>query len=80
MTRLTAIIIRTRGDDVHCQAGGPDRDGKWAGWVSLFRNEAYDHALLTTKAIYASEEEAVAAMQQLVAAVRGMTDAEVSAD
>jgi hypothetical protein len=28
MTVLTALIIQTRGKDIHCDAGGPDKTNK----------------------------------------------------
>jgi hypothetical protein len=77
MTRLTAIIIRTRGDDIRCDAGGPNRDGKWTGWVTLYNGDDYDHELLSTQPVYDSKDAAVAAVQEVVRVVRAMTEEEL---
>jgi hypothetical protein len=34
MTNLTALIIATR-EDIVVDAGGPDSNGKYTGWITL---------------------------------------------
>lgn len=73
MTRLTGMIIQSRGDDIVCAAGGPSREnGKFCGWIELYRNGEYDHALLSSPAIYDSEEVAIKEMENIVTKVRSI--------
>ena len=73
MTRITAIIIQSRGDDIRCQAGGPAKDnGKYVGWITLYRGDEYDHELVSTEPIFNTEKDAVAHMEDLVKEVRAM--------
>jgi hypothetical protein len=71
MDVLTLMIILTRGKDVVCSFGGPSKDnGKYVGWLLLFRDGEYDHELLNTEAIYDSGRKAKKAMEKLVADLR----------
>ncbi|TSC96925.1 MAG: hypothetical protein CEN88_256 [Candidatus Berkelbacteria bacterium Licking1014_2] len=72
MDHLTALIIQTRGDDIRCLAGGPDKDGKYAGWISLYRGDEYDHDLLSTNPCFQDEASAIKHMQSLVEEIRTM--------
>lgn len=72
MTVLDALIIQTRGDDIRCLAGGPNKNGKYAGWISLFRGDEYDHDILSTNAIFPSGETAIEHMRSLVEEIRKM--------
>lgn len=67
MTKLTAIIIKTN-PLVKCDAGGPDKDGKYVGWIMLDVDRW--HPLLNTEPIYSSNEEAIKAMQLIVDKIR----------
>ncbi len=73
MTRITAFIIAT--NDVNCDAGGPDENGKWAGWISRMERENY-RPLISTEPVYDSKEEAVAAMEDIVKSVKDWVDKE----
>lgn len=70
MTRLTALIIQSRGDDIVCTAGGPNKNGKFSGWIELYRNGEFDHALLSSEPVYTSEEVATEEMRKIVKQVR----------
>lgn len=72
ISRLDALIIQTRGDDIRCLAGSPDKDGKYAGWICLFRGDEYDHDLLSTNAVFPNAQAAVEHMQSLVKEIRTM--------
>lgn len=72
MTKLTAAIIQTRGDDIKCEAGGPDNEGKYTGWITLYRKGELDRNLLNTPPVYNTEKEAVAAVTTAVEEVRNM--------
>lgn len=72
MNLLTALIIQSRGDDIVCDAGGPTENGKYSGWIQLYRNGEYDHDLVSTEPVYDSKQDAIFAMQELVKTVRAM--------
>lgn len=73
MNFLTALIIQSRGDDIVCDAGGPTKkEGKYVGWIQLYRNGEYDHDLVSTEPVYDSKQDAIFAMQELVKTVRAM--------
>jgi hypothetical protein len=73
MTVLTALIIQTRGKDIHCDAGGPDKTNKkYCGWLTLYNGDEYDHELVSTDPVFDTAEAAKKYMQDLVAEVRKM--------
>ncbi len=72
MTRLTAMIIQTRGDDVKVDAGGPDDNGKWTGWINLYKAGEYDHALISTESIYNTREAAITAIEDVINKVKDL--------
>ena len=73
MTRLTGLIIQTRGDDVHCVSQSLDGGETWSGWINLHRSDGrFDHALMSTDAIFKSEDEAVSKMEEIVKEARNM--------
>lgn len=74
ISSLTAFIIQDRGEDILVQAGGPDpATGKYVGWISLQEGHRGPRPLLSTEPIYATKEEATAAMEKIVADVRKTT-------
>jgi|GEM_PF-3903176 len=79
ISRLTAAIIQTRGDDVRCLAGGPNDHGKWTGWISLYRDNIYDHDLLNTQPVFDSETAAVSAMEDVVSKIRALPQVDIFA-
>lgn len=71
ISALTALIIQDRGDDILCQAGGPDPETKkYAGYISLQEGHRGPRLLLNTEPIYATKKKAIAAMQKIVEDVR----------
>ena len=72
MTFLTAAIIQTRGEDVVCNAAGPDENGKHCGLIELHDNGEYDHLLISTEPVYESNDVALKAMNDIVGEVREM--------
>jgi len=64
---LTAMTIQSRS--VRCEAGGPsETHRKYIGWIML--DVPRWHPLLNTEPVYESAEDAVKAMEEVVAAVR----------
>lgn len=57
------MIIASR-DDIHCTSAGPV-EGKYLGWITLGAEDRF-RPLLNTEPVYASAEEAVAAMKVIV--------------
>lgn len=72
MTRLTAIIIQTRGTDVQCEAIQDSKTKLWVGMINLYLEGAFDHHLITSEPFYPSSDEAVAEMKNIVAQDLGL--------
>jgi hypothetical protein len=70
MTILTAIEIHTNGENIRCSGGGPDKQGKYMGWIELWRDGRLHKPLLSTQPIYNTKEAAETAMREIVAATR----------
>lgn len=68
ISRLTAMAIQ--GNDVLCEASGPDKEGKFAGWVRLDVDRW--HPLLNTAPIFETAADAEKHARDLVAEVRAM--------
>ena len=66
ITVYTALCIAN--NPVLCQAGGPDKDGKWTGWI--MKDEDRWSPLLNSQPIYESHDAAVKAMEEVVKAIR----------
>jgi hypothetical protein len=65
----TALTIQ--GDEnITTSVGGPDKTGKYTGWIMGPRSHERWDPLLNTEPIYDSEEEARAAVDDIVARVR----------
>jgi hypothetical protein len=73
VSRLTAAIIQSRGDDVVCSYGGPV-EGKYVGWITLGPEDRY-RPLLNTEPVYDTGDDAKAAMERVVAEIRSFEDA-----
>ena len=67
LSRITAMIIQ--GNDVDCYSTGPDKNGKYAGWLSRMGRRNY-RALINTGAMYETPEEAVSEMNKIVDGVK----------
>ena len=71
MTLITALEIQTNGDDIRCAAGGPSTEnGKYVGWISLWRGGNLHKEMLSTDAIFDTADEAKTYMESVVAKVR----------
>lgn len=68
ITRHTALIIQA--NDVTCDAGGPSKDGKYAGFI-LFTSKNY-RPLISTELVYDNSEQAIMAMQKIVGQIKAM--------
>ena len=77
MTLITALEIQTNGDNVKCLAGGPDKTGKWTGWIYLYRDGDIHKAMLSTEAVFETEAEALTHMEDLVTEVRELDLAQI---
>ena len=70
ISRHTALVIGTRGDDIKVSVSGPDEtNGKYTGWITLGEEDRY-RPLLDSGPYYNTSEEALAAMKQLVEEIR----------
>ena len=69
MSILTALIIRTNGENIHCEGAGPDKDGKYAGFVELWKDDRLHDILVQTRHTYSTRQEAVDTMKRLVTEV-----------
>ena len=72
MTLITALIIKSRGDDIKCSAAKDKNSKKWMGFISLY-NDGYFHThLLSSDPIYDSRKIAEDEMKKTVEYVREM--------
>ena len=62
ISRLTALTIQNNSDTIVCESGGPNKNGKFVGWISMPNGRT----LLNTEAIYDSSKKAISAMQDIV--------------
>lgn len=69
ISRLTALIIATRGDDIHTDFGGPTKNGKYVGWITLGPDDRY-RPLISSDACFDTGEAAKEAMVKTVAEIR----------
>jgi len=72
MTRLTALIIQTRGDDIKCEIYNRTEEGKVAGVINLYTDGEYDHPLLSTEPIFNSDDECLTKMKEIVDHIRSI--------
>jgi hypothetical protein len=73
MNLLTALEIQGNGDNIRCEAGGPSTDnGKYVGWISLYRDGELHKHLLSSESIFESSKDAVQYMKNVVKEVREM--------
>ena len=71
VSRITALTIQTRGDDVQCEAlGQEETSGLWIGVINLYRNQCFHTTLLSTVPMYKTSEKAVQAMKDFVKQIR----------
>lgn len=64
LTNQTAMIIATNDDEtVWADAGGPDEDGKFAGYIMFGEHH---RILVSTPAAYDSAEEAKEGMRSVI--------------
>lgn len=71
VSRLTAWTIQNPENDIRWNASGPV-DGKYAGWILMYKEGSYHFDLLSTGLVYESAEAAKAAMKALVSEIRSM--------
>jgi len=70
---MTALIIQGNGQDIKCSFGGPAKDnGKYCGWISLWKDGDLHTELLSTEAIFDTAMAATAYMEKLVVKVRSL--------
>jgi hypothetical protein len=72
MNLITALEIQTNGDNIVCDVGGPAKNGKFCGWISLFRDGDLHKHLLSTHPIFATAKEATEYVEKIVTDVRAM--------
>lgn len=65
-------MIHDPKNDIRCEAEGPTPNGKYFGVIELWRNSNLHVLLASTQPIYASEDEAKAAMRKIVVSIRSM--------
>ncbi len=69
MTRLTAMIIQTRGDDVKVHVGKAE-NGLWGWSLDLYRGDEYDRLLLTAQCKHDDEKYARDEVEKFLKDVR----------
>lgn len=67
VSRYSALVIQTNA--VKVEFGGPDKNGKYAGWISLDVQDRWK-PLISTGPLFDSPEKATAHMEALVEKIR----------
>lgn len=71
MTRLTAMIIQSRGDDIRCEILGEDKEtGKISGCIMLYNDDVAHTMLLSSPPIFNTSQECIEKMKQAVEEIR----------
>jgi len=71
VTHATALVIGSTDNDIRCELYGQDAGtGRFAGAVNLYRSGVFHITLLSSRPGFASPEEAVAYMEEVVQQVR----------
>lgn len=70
VSRITALIIKTQGENIVCDAWFYIGKGKWVGTIELYNGGEFHSSLLESEACYGSAEEAIASMQAQVQQIR----------
>ncbi|KKN40801.1 hypothetical protein LCGC14_0729430 [marine sediment metagenome] len=68
ISRITALEIQ--GNEVLCEAHGPDSKGKYKGWIYMLRGGEIHKSILNSNACYNSPEAAVEGMENVVELIR----------
>ena len=66
----TVMVVQARGDDVKCFSSKKCDNGKYFGYVELWKGGSPDHLLLNTKPIYDTPEEVIIVMEGVVEEIR----------
>ena len=71
ISRMSAMMIQgSDPENIKCLAGGPSKEGKYAGWIQLWKNGSYHTDIVSTQGIFDSKKEAVKHMKDLVKEIR----------
>lgn len=71
ISRITAYTIASN-PDVRVSAGGPDKDGKFTGWITLGEAD-----LLNTEAVYDTPEAAKEEMSKIIISIKELVEKEL---
>ena len=72
VSRLTAIIIQSRPDDIKTGATMDEKSGKWSGTIILYEDGNFDRQMVSSRPIYPSSDAAIASMDSVVAEIHKM--------
>lgn len=69
---IDALTIATRDDDVKCEIYGHTKTEprKWAGAIMLYNGNDVHRPIITSNAVFESEEECLEAMRKIVTSTR----------
>lgn len=70
MRPQTALLIQTKGKDIHCEATKDSECKLWSGFISLYQGKKFDRFLVNTNPCHKTKREALAAMKKIVTQVR----------
>ncbi len=70
MRPQTALLIQTKGTDIHCEAAKDTESKLWSGFISLYRGKEFERFLVSTNPCHKTKKDALAAMKKLVSQVR----------
>jgi hypothetical protein len=70
--RMTAMLIKYNGDEIIPSSYGPTDNGKYASWISLYKDgRPHIDPLLESDPVYESTEDAEASARAAIDEIRG---------
>ena len=77
ISRLTLYEIAGNSEDINVTFGGPDKNGKFCGWITRGPEQNY-RPLVSTSAIFATSKAAESAMKELVKFANNFTEEDLA--
>jgi hypothetical protein len=72
MTRLTALIIQTNGDDIRCESAKDADSKQFIGVVNLYKSGSFHYTLLSSRDTFETPDAAVKAIKKVVEDIRAI--------
>jgi len=78
VSRISALTVHNPDNDIRVEVLGQHKEtGKWAGAINLYKDNCLHSTVISSQAVYDTQEAAIKEMQEVVDAIRAMTDKEL---